>query len=457
MSGSSLTARARARIGRTLKDKWRLVKLLGVGGTAAVYVAHHRNGKKVAVKILHPELSLDDGFKVRFLREGYAANKVRHAGAVAVLDDDVDEDGTVFLVMELLDGETLSHRWKRAGKTMPVHEVMQLADELLGVLEAAHDKQIVHRDIKPENLFLTSRGELKILDFGIARLRDASAEAHQATMTGVPMGTPGYMPPEQARGKSDDIGPRTDLWSVGATMFALLSGRKVHEADTASEQLIAAMMRPAPPLVSVAPGLPASLQEVVDRALAFDPTARWSSASEMRAAVRRAYADVVGRPLASSPRLHAPPSNDDVTGFSASPGAEWSTAGGGDAMKPWPRRVWQGARSHPTLAGLALFLVFSSVGLGVVFVRAGRHAPREPEAIPTATPYPSSATPLVVGAAADSSLRKTSPGPSPVNPDVLPTTSTSTATPTSTAVRKPPRPGRHTTTPTSDDPGDIRK
>src|SRR5687768_6975555 len=117
-----LLAGARARVGRVLKDKWHLDKLLGLGGMAAVYEATHRNRSRVAVKMLHPSLSLDREVRQRFLREGYVANSVEHDGVVRVLDDDVDEDGTAFLVLDLLEGETLDARWARAGGRLPVDE-----------------------------------------------------------------------------------------------------------------------------------------------------------------------------------------------------------------------------------------------------------------------------------------------------------------------------------------------
>src|SRR6185437_13249004 len=149
------TARARARLGTVLRQKYRLDRLLGIGGMATVYSATHlRNTNRVAVKILHRDLSGDEGLRARFLREGYMANSVDHRGTVRVLDDDADEDGSVFLVMELLDGETLEARWERNGRRLAVREVIHLMTEVLDVLATAHARGIVHRDVKPENLFL---------------------------------------------------------------------------------------------------------------------------------------------------------------------------------------------------------------------------------------------------------------------------------------------------------------
>ncbi|MEP7121131.1 MAG: protein kinase [Byssovorax sp.] len=290
------TMRSRARVGLVLRDKWKLESLLGIGGMAAVYAATHtNNGRRGAIKLLHPELSMNAEVRSRFLREGYAANKVEHPGTVAVLDDDVAEDGSVFLVMEMLDGETLEARRERSG-VLPPAEVLFIIDKILDVLAAAHPKGIVHRDLKPENIFLCRDGVVKVLDFGIARVREASggSAGGKQTMTNAgPMGTPAYMPPEQARGRWTDVGPRTDLWAIGATMFTLLTGRLVHEAETVNELLLAAMTKSAPSLASVMPGVSTALAGIVDRALAYSAADRWADAATMQGAVRlvlRAFA-----------------------------------------------------------------------------------------------------------------------------------------------------------------------
>src|SRR5258706_4140791 len=207
--------RALSRIGRSLRGKLRLDALLGVGGTAAVYAATHRTGKRFAVKIIHPELMLDAQIRERFFREGYVVNKVEHPGIVQVLDDDTDEDGSLFLVMDLLDGETIDARWERNGRLLEPGEVLSIADQALDVLIAAHDQGIVHRDLKPENLFLTRSGEVKVLDFGIARLLELSGRT-LATRARTVMGTPAYMPPEQARGRWDQVDVRVDVFAMGA-------------------------------------------------------------------------------------------------------------------------------------------------------------------------------------------------------------------------------------------------
>lgn len=280
-----LEAAARQRVGQVLRGKWRIDGLLGVGGMASVFAGTHRNGNRVAIKILHPQVAVDPSIQERFLREGYVANAVGHDGAVTVLDDDTTDDGAVFLVMELLEGETLDARVDRLGGRLPLNEVVSLADQLLDILASAHAKGIVHRDIKPENLFLTRKGLLKVLDFGIARLLDG-AGASSATKTGSMLGTPAFMAPEQALGHIKEIDHRTDIWAAGATMFALLAGRPVHPGQTMNEQLIAAATRPVAPVMTLVPGLPVVIARVMDRAMAYDKANRWSSARDMLDALR---------------------------------------------------------------------------------------------------------------------------------------------------------------------------
>ena len=185
-------AKAQARIGAVLRGKYRLDRVLGVGGMAAVFAATHRNGKEFAVKLLHPEPSLQADMRARFLREGYVANAVKHAGAVTVIDDDVTEDGSAFLVMELLEGKTVEAVWdERAGRrTLDLRVVVAVAMQLLDVLAAAHKNHVVHRDVKPANLFITRDGQLKVLDFGIARIRDM-ATGFAATQSELHPGDPG--------------------------------------------------------------------------------------------------------------------------------------------------------------------------------------------------------------------------------------------------------------------------
>ena len=263
---------------------------------AAVYKGVHRNGHRVAIKMLHPAISASEALRARFLREGYAANAVDHPGAVRVLDDDSAEDGSVFLVMELLEGQTLRELWERAGYRLPIQQTAAFAHQLLDVLAAAHAKGIVHRDIKPDNLFVTADGRLRVLDFGIARMRDASGSS--ATRTGGVMGTPAFMPREQALGWVKEIDGRTNLWAVGATIFTLVSGEMVHQADTPEHVVVLTATQPARPFGSVV-AVPPAIAAVVDRSLAFAKNDRFPDARSMQQALEQAYFASFGIPLAA--------------------------------------------------------------------------------------------------------------------------------------------------------------
>ncbi len=296
MSGDDdeeLVRRAQALVGTVVNDKWKIERLIGFGGMAVVYQAIHRNKKRAAIKLLHPQFALDPRIVARFLREGYAANTVGHPGAVRIDDDDVTPDGSPFLVMELLEGETVEARRLRHGGRLIAADALPMIHQLLDVLIAAHEKGVVHRDLKPDNLFLNRDGELKVLDFGIARLlefRDGAAQ----TQTGSLLGTPAFMAPEQARARWDLVDARTDLWAVGATLFTLLTGRFVHEAETLNEALALAVVEAPRPLASVLPSVPPLVAELVDRALAYAPSERFQDARTMQVAVETAHRALTG-------------------------------------------------------------------------------------------------------------------------------------------------------------------
>ena len=286
---------ARGRVGALVRGKWRLERVLGVGGMACVYAATHAKGNQVAVKMLHPARSNLAGLKARFLREGYAANAVGHPGVVRVLDGGVAEDGAAFLVMELVDGETLEAHWIRRGRQLQPGEVLYIADRILDILAAAHAAGVLHRDVKPENVMLTRDGVVRLLDFGIASLPDA-ARSSGRERPDLTVGTPAFMAPEQLRGAGDDVDARADLWALGATMFLLLAGRHVHAATSLHEQVTAAATRDAPSLREALPFAPPKLIELVDHALAFRKEDRWPDAAAMRVALRLAAAEL-GEPV----------------------------------------------------------------------------------------------------------------------------------------------------------------
>ncbi|MEQ9317554.1 MAG: protein kinase, partial [Polyangiaceae bacterium] len=289
-----------AKVGSVLKSKWTLERLIGVGGMAAVYAARHRVGTTAAIKILHPEVARSTELRLRFEREAMAMGKLEHPGCVKVLDIDVTKDGSPFLVMELLEGESLKERCARDGH-LPMPELLRVTDEALDVLAAAHGEGIIHRDIKPDNLFLTADGTVKVLDFGIARMREGAA----MTMIGERLGTLPYMPPEQVKGSNIDA--RADLFALGAVMFRIIAGRRVHDVKTESEMVVAMSSEPAPALSSVCGTVPEGVARVVDRALAFSAADRYPDARTMQGdvqALRRgeepAFAAVDSLPMSAT-------------------------------------------------------------------------------------------------------------------------------------------------------------
>jgi eukaryotic-like serine/threonine-protein kinase len=299
--GSEARIRAEARIGAVLNDKWTLERLIGLGGMAAVYAGRHRNGARGAVKLLHPELAMISEVRERFLREGYAANKVDHPNAVRVLDDDVitsgPDEGSAYLIMELLEGISLEDRIHDGGP-FTIEEALAIADDVLEVLDAAHAHGVIHRDLKPENLLLAAGdgpfgfSRVMVLDFGLARL----AHGEVVTRAGMALGTPSYMAPEQAEGRSEAIDGRSDVFALGAILFRLITGRRVHESSNVVELVTKMARLPAPKIKSVRSDVAEPFATIVDRSLQFKPADRYQTAKAMRDDVRAARE---GRPLPS--------------------------------------------------------------------------------------------------------------------------------------------------------------
>lgn len=279
------------RPGSVLRERWQIVRRIGEGGTAQVFEAVHRNGRRGAIKLLRKEWSRNPEAIERFRHEGMLANLVLHPGIVASLDDDVTEEGTPFLVMELLEGETLDDKLERCPeRRLATTEACRIGIAMLDVLAAVHDAGIIHRDLKPDNLFLTNEGQLKLLDFGIAR-----AEQTPGTHTnrlGVAMGTPGYMPVEQAAGDWENVDARTDVWAAGAVLFRMVTGTCVYEEDTITKTLCVAMTSGAPPVAHRAPRVPLEVAAVIDRALRVHPSDRWQTAADMKEALEAALAEL---------------------------------------------------------------------------------------------------------------------------------------------------------------------
>ncbi len=290
MRAADLEELARERIGQTVGGKWTLESLIGVGGVAAVYAARHKNGNRVAIKILHERFHREKTIRQRFLREARIANQVDHPAVVRFQDDGLTDDDAPFLVTELLSGKNLEDARQAEGGTLPLEEVKRIGSLVLSVLEIAHAAGVIHRDLKPANLFRKDDGTLYVLDFGLARaLEDTDdgggSNASALTSADSLLGTVGYMAPEQAQGRWDLVGPQTDLWAVGATLVKLATGLDIHESQTAQGRLVLAATKPAQKVRERAPQVPQDFADALDKSLAFSQKDRFSSARIFRHAL----------------------------------------------------------------------------------------------------------------------------------------------------------------------------
>lgn len=286
-----MNQQAERRVGTVIGAKWRVDALLGSGSMAAVYAVTHRNGARAALKILHPTLCTDPAVCERFLGEGYLTNSVKHRGIVRVLDDGATDDGCVFLVMDLLEGETLEGYRQRCGGRIPLIESLNIGEQLMDVLSAVHHAGIIHRDLKPQNVFICEDGALKLLDFGVARVLDRTSQS-KLSMFGLVLGTPSFMSPEQALGSRDKVDHRSDIWSLGATMFTSLTGETVHLGANVQARLLAAATVKARSIQMVMPDLPVPIAAAIDMALRFKKEDRWQSVDAFRRAVRDARVEL---------------------------------------------------------------------------------------------------------------------------------------------------------------------
>ena len=277
-------------VGALLSRKYSLKRLIGSGGMGAVYESlSPEDGKPVAVKVLGVDHLSDEDVKARFLEEGRVCQRLIHPNIVRVLDAATAEDGTPYIVMELLDGVPLS-AYTRSSVRVPLQQAATILQGILAGLGAAHAQGIVHRDLKPENVVLAREANgaftAKILDFGIAKVMDAAGGMGSKTKTGVLLGTPAYMSPEQIK-NAKDVDARSDLWSAGVMLYEMLTGRVAFPAPTEYARLAAVLnTSPAPP-ETIDPQL-ARLSAFVQLAMQKDRTQRFQTALEMARALSAA-------------------------------------------------------------------------------------------------------------------------------------------------------------------------
>ena len=280
-------------VGAILSKKYPLKRLIGAGGMGSVYETENPEDKKpLAVKVLSLDYTSDEDIKTRFLEEGRTCQRLVHPNIVRVFDVATAEDGTPYIVMELLDGMPLS-AYTRSAVRVPMLQAANILQGILAGLGAAHAQGIIHRDLKPENVFLarepngTFTG--KILDFGIAKVMDAAGGMGNKTRTGVLLGTPAYMSPEQIK-SSKDVDARTDLWSAGVMLYEMLTGRVAFPAPTEYARLNAVLNVTPPTLEMVDPQLQ-RLSAFVQTAMQKDRNLRHASALDMARALRDAIGD----------------------------------------------------------------------------------------------------------------------------------------------------------------------
>jgi serine/threonine-protein kinase len=316
-------------VGSTLGDAYQIVRMVGEGGMGKVYEARHTRlaNKRFAVKMLHAEYAQNRDIVARFQREAEAASGIAHPNVVDVYDVHHTDDGRPYLVGEFLEGEELGEYLGRAGK-IQASLAARIVRQVCRALGAAHARGVVHRDMKPENVFLVGSPQnptVKVIDFGISKVGDAGGTA--LTRTGMIMGTPSYMAPEQARG--DKVDHRADIYAVGGILYRALTGKKPFDSDDASATLTLVLTEdPARPR-AVEPSIPQALEIVIQRAMAKDPAERYRSMAEFEA-------DLIPFDTEAS-----------VVGGEPSAGATlMSTAG--DKVEPGAETVLVGSRAHAT-------------------------------------------------------------------------------------------------------------
>ena len=357
------------RVGEIVGGKYRLVRYIAAGGMGAVYQALHTVvGRRFAIKLLHPELALQRESLARFQREAQAAGAIESEHVTAALDFGIAEDGSPFIVMEYLAGESLRALIDRetSQKPLPLARAVDIVLQACQGVAAAHRAGIVHRDLNPQNLFICRREDgtdlVKVLDFGIAKLETLqSAE----TRTGTVLGTPAYLSPEQARGEKS-VDHRTDIYGLGAVLYELLSGQKPHPGDSHNAILHHICTQPALPLDTKPLGLPPDLVATVQQALASDPSKRQDSADTLAHAIA-VYAK---REVWPAPR-------DDEAVPTAASGPSLKNAGAPAKATAGPRRG--------RVIGIAAVLALTVLAALFVAYRAMRTSPLGPVIRPLAS------------------------------------------------------------------------
>ena len=282
--------------GKTISNRYIVEEILGQGGMSSVYKGTDPNLKRVvAIKVIHPHLSSNSDFVQRFEEEAAAVAQLRHHGIIQVYDFNRDDD-LYYMILEFVPGETLQDHLKRlndSGRKLSHSQAIEYMASICDAVDYAHQRGMIHRDIKPANLMLTTTGQVILMDFGIAKIVGGTRH----TATGAVVGTAMYMSPEQIKGEQPDR--RTDVYSLGVTLFEMVSGRPPFDAQSAMTLMMMHINDPIPNIKSLNPEVPDALVAIINKALAKDPNNRYQTTAQMAAALRNALSASTSSPLAT--------------------------------------------------------------------------------------------------------------------------------------------------------------
>jgi eukaryotic-like serine/threonine-protein kinase len=410
--------------GMVLDGSYRIERLLGEGGMSAVYHATHlRLDKPVAIKVMARELASNQEALERFRREARVTSGLGHPHIIQVFDFGNTSTGEPYLVMELLEGEDLDHRLRRVGR-LPPAQVASIVKQVASALSSTHAKGVVHRDLKPGNIFLVQvAGEedfVRVLDFGISKMRSA---ATKLTRTSSIMGTPNYMSPEQAKGKTDDIDERTDQWALACIAWECLSGVGPFLGENVPSVLFQIVHEPPPSLLPKVAGLPPQVEDVLVRALAKDKADRFPSMTEFSIALTTA--------LSGTSCMHSPTAAVALPTMRFAEGEDWASqplkattltrsAGELDPIRDEPPRDerFRDKREASPNWGLRVVAAGAMVAAASAFVLLRPHSVPKATVVPAAEapsplpPAPTVLAPKVEGSlapAADETVRPSQP------------------------------------------------
>jgi serine/threonine protein kinase len=438
-------------IGRAVSH-YRVLSALGSGGMGVVYLAEdERLGRQVALKFLPPESAASHQALERFRVEARAASSLSHPGICAIFDIG-DDEGTPYIVMEALKGESLRDRINRG--PLKVQDLLDIAIQLADALDAAHAQGIIHRDIKPSNIFVGDKNRTKILDFGLAKLaqssgaissgaatRALSASTHRdLTMPGSALGTVSYMSPEQARG--EEVDSRTDLFSLGVVLYEMATGIQAFGGSTQAIVFDAILNRTPHPITHINPLIPPRLESLIITALEKDRELRHQHASDLEAELKRIRRDLESGSLAAATRTQVTPAAEQRS--TTTP----ATAAAPSKSRTW---IWVGAAVVIALA-IAGFNLWSDTASRLAVAPAPAETPVVPPVqpspslpAPTVTPPDLGPPPIAPKPQESASTRPASP-PQPARPTTEPRPKTSQPGVTPTPQRPVPTPGAVTVT-----------